>query len=160
MSSSLLELNYLYYQSEIGDPSRLKEYWSRDKYINIDVHADIDEAILRDEDVLRCTLMGRVLYLQMEENMLGSTVVFPHKQVDWKLIEDDNHAQGRVLRFPGGAMHAAPRPYYRWLSLVPSGDTGDEDNADIERSVLLFNTWLEQRLTPAKLTGKKDICCC
>ena len=150
--------------SEIGDPSRLVEYWSRDEYINIDVHADIDEAMLEEEDVLRCPLMGHVLYLQMEENVLGPTVVFPQKQVGWKLMEEEDDdddvemvtvpiVKGRVLRFPGGAMHAVPRPYYRWLSLVSSGDDGNEDNIDIERSVLLFNTWKNGEAGPIGVDG-------
>ena len=68
-------------------------------------------------------------------------------------MEIDDHAQGRVLRFPGGAMHAVPRPYHRWLSLVPSGDEGGEDNTDIERSVLLFNIWKNGESGPIGVDG-------
>ena len=50
-------------------------------------------------------------------------------------------------------MHAVPRPYHRWVSLVPSGDEGGEDNTDIERSVLLFNIWKNGESGPMCVDG-------
>jgi len=66
---------------------------------------------------------------------------------------------GRVLRFPGNALHAVPKPAHVWFSEdgaatiimddkdEDEGDEGDwdydddDDDDDAERSVILFNTW-------------------
>jgi len=77
---------------------------------------------LEDEGVIRCPLMGHVLYLQVKKGLTGPTCVFPSEQVGW----NRNHThekemimvpavQGRILRFPGSAMHAVPKPPHRWF---------------------------------------------
>ncbi|KAL7528994.1 hypothetical protein ACHAWF_002795, partial [Thalassiosira exigua] len=72
--------------TSLGDRSELVEYWSRETYINMDAHADIDENFLKDEGVLRCPLHGHVLYLRVPHvpgDRVGPTVVFPDRQVAW-----------------------------------------------------------------------------
>ena len=181
----------------INDATKKVEYWSRDEYINIDAHADIDEEQLEDDDMLRCPQMGHVLYLEVEEGLKGPTCVFPSKRFGWgKRYEYDVDSEeeevemvivpavkSRVLRFPGNAMHSVPCPPNRWLlSKDEEGelrqeeeekendcenehdieddyfeedyDDDDElDNDDVERSVLLFNTWPDDEPSPKGVNG-------
>jgi hypothetical protein len=175
---------------ELDDTSKLVEYWSRDEYMNIDAHADIDEVQLEEERTLRCPKVAHVLYLQVQTGLRGPTCVFPDKKKGWGIDIDDDAIgvdlvtvpafQGRILRFPGSAMHAVPRPANRWLlsreeeralrdqeeeefldesSLEEEDDDdwdedddGDEDE-DIERSVLLFNTWPDDEPPPKGVNG-------
>jgi hypothetical protein len=120
--------------------SRTVEYWSRVEYMNIDAHVDIAEIELEDEGILRCPKVSHVLYLKVNKELRGScpTCVFPGKQVGWDVDldlknlhnnDDDGKAaaesvvdlvtvpavQGRILKFPGVAMHAVPCPSDRWL---------------------------------------------
>lgn len=131
----------------LGDTSRKVEYWSRDEFMNIDVHADIDELHLEegeeDDDgkesgLLRCPKMGHVLYLEVEDGLRCPTCVFPNKRTGWDVMNKDYHhtnrkdkqqqqqqtpvelitipaVQGRILMFPGSAMHSVPRPTHRWF---------------------------------------------
>jgi hypothetical protein len=151
--------------------------------MNIDTHADIDEQFLEDEGMLLCPELGHVLYLDVDPNIRGPTCVFS-KYEGWHQAENNGNSReiitsmvsvpavpGRVLRFPGSAMHAVPKPSTRW-SLSPEEqaalidqeesydleeddddddddddekidiDDGDEDRA--ERSVILFNIWFDQ----------------
>ena len=72
---------------EMNDSTRLVEYWSRDEYMNIDAHADIDEATLQDESVIRCPQVGHVLYLQIQNGLHCPTCVFPSERIGWGLNE-------------------------------------------------------------------------
>jgi hypothetical protein len=175
----------------MGDTTNLVEYWSRDEYMNIDVHADIDEAMLQDEGVVRCPKVGHVLYLQIKNGLHCPTCVFPSEQIGWGLNESDDPdaekemvivpaVQGRILRFPGNAMHAVPSPHDRWLlsreeevtlreneekckSVYDDDDDDDdgwmddveddENDDEIERSVLLFNTWPDHQPGPRWVNG-------
>ena len=130
--------------------------------------------------------MAHVLYLKVMKGLVGPTVVFPGKRIGWGLDHQQSDkitakaasvvdmvtilaVQGRILRFPGSAMHAVPCPVNRWLMTEEEewtlrceeecdededdyeGDyDDDEDDKDynndnkayqVERSVLLFNTW-------------------
>ncbi len=179
---------------EIGDTARLVEYWSRDEYMNIDAHADIDEAMLEDEGAVRCPSVGHVLYLQVKQNLRGPTCVFPYEKIGWGLDEEIKGdkkelvivpaVEGRILRFPGSAMHAVPNPPDRWLldkfeesalraseNDIPQdidvGDKGEwieteeeeedfdryDDEDEVERSVLLFNTWQDGEPGPKGVNG-------
>lgn len=176
-----------------GRPGKV-EYWSRSEYMNIDAHADIDEVQLEEESALRSPERGHVLYLQVGEGLRGPTCVFPDKQIGWDSdgVGPGNlldlvtvpAVQGRILRFPGGAMHSVPRPPNRWLltdeeeaKLVeketdeetddeeewsdfsedddPYWDDDDDDDVDedVERSVLLFNTWSDDEPGPMGVNG-------
>jgi hypothetical protein len=176
---------------ELDDTSKLVEYWSRDEYMNIDAHVDIDEMQLEEERTLRCPKVAHVLYLQVQTGLRGPTCVFPDKKKGWGIDIDDDATgvdlvtvpavQGRILRFPGSAMHAVPRPANRWLlsrveeralrdqeeeeqflnesSLEEEDDDDwDEDDdededEDVERSVLLFNTWPDDEPPPRGVNG-------
>lgn len=159
---------------EMGDTTQRVEYWSRDEYMNIDTHADIDEAFLEDEGEVRCPQVGHVWYLQVEDNLRGPTCVFPDEQAGWGRKDDEKGVnpekdlvvvpavQGRILRFPGNAMHAVPKPPNRWL-LSRSDEPElrrkenhvdkDLDEDFSERSVLLFNTWPDDKPGPRGVNG-------
>lgn len=110
----------------LNDTSRVVEYWSREEYLNIDAHADIDEGALEDEGQIRCPKKGHVLYLQVDEGVRGPTFVFD-KMEGWNRKESEESDEGdtemvtvpcvpgRILRFDGRAMHAVPRPFDRYL---------------------------------------------
>ena len=105
----------------LNDDNQIVEYWSRSEYMNIDTHADIDEALLENEDMIKCPEMGHVLYLQVEKGLRGPTTVFPNVGKGWsenssitKEIVIVPAVQRRILRFPGSAMHAVPKPADRW----------------------------------------------
>jgi hypothetical protein len=114
----------------MGDTNPIVEYWSRQDYINMDAHSDIDEVVLEEEGDLRYPAFGHVLYLTTRDDgtVAGPTCVFPTQLGGWQ----DSSATttfttssiplvtiptvpGRVLRFPGAAMHAVPKPCHRWL---------------------------------------------
>lgn len=157
---------------EVGDTTTpIIEYWSRDEYMNINAHCDIDERELENEGTLRFPDWSHVLYLQVA--VRGPTCV---------VLEGENKDEeslttvvtvpavtGRLLRFPGHLLHAVPKPPHRWLlsakeeralrqeeedELLNDDDDEDwdedeededwdedEEEEEIERSVLLFNTW-------------------
>ena len=234
------------------------EYWTRQEYLNLDIHADLDETHLEtnqnsrgghndfddnDDDntavALRHPKWGHVLYLQIkghddnsndinnrhnhhledepspyvntnEDNdnddddkewidaafLRAPTVVFDSDH-EWKGPMEDRAASasssakdaanaimpaqsavtivpavpGRLLRFPGHALHAVPKPVTRWVHMTPQqqlewdnhqelgnvieadddefwndidDDDDDDDDAEIERSVILFNVWIGQ----------------
>eukprot|EP00980_Cylindrotheca_fusiformis_P003853 scaffold858_cov123-Cylindrotheca_fusiformis.AAC.29 len=165
----------------MGDKTQRVEYWSRDEYMNIDVHADIDEVMLESEGSVRCPLVGHVLYLQVKDGLKGPTCVFPGERTGWGLNEGNSNGdrkdlvivpavEGRILRFPGSAMHAVPCPANRWLlnqeaekavrneeeNYDETDDDDDdeiEEDDDIERSVLLFNTWADDEPPPRGVCG-------
>ena len=188
------------YLSAIGDTTHKVEYWSRDEYINIEAHADIDEEQLEDDNELRCPKIGHVLYLEVKDELRGPTCVFPTKRIGWDNLHDESAnddetkvdvtevvdvvtvpaIQGRVLRFPGNAMHSVPCPAHRWLldekeerllrdeekdCQEEDGDNDDDDNyeeffdddedddEEIERAVLLFNTWPDTEPGPRGVSG-------
>lgn len=141
----------------LGDSCPIVEYWSRQEYMNIDAHCDIDERQLEREGTLRHPSYSHVLYLKI--NTKGPTCIF-NRRGGWKDSEDETTTlvtvpavEGRLLRFPGNLLHAVPKPHNRWLMteeedkewklkerLDEYADDWAEDG-EIERSVLLFNTW-------------------
>ena len=158
---------------ELGDSTDcVVEYWSRQEHNNMDTHADIDEAMLQDDEKLRCPMMGHVLYLKVDDDVQGPTCVFPQQNFGWESKNNNNNntdmvivpaVQGRVSRFPGSAMHAVPKPANRWLhspseqkkfdkedDLFDDYDYDDDDDTEdeSERSVLLFNTWPRDERPP------------
>lgn len=173
--------------TKLGDESQKVEYWSRSEYVNIDAHADIDEQHLKDSGGVRCPKNGHVLYLAVKKDLRGPTCVFPHQRKQWTIHNSLSSesikvitvpaVEGRVLRFPGDAMHAVPKPFSRWLlqkedvkELVKKEkceeiDVDDEWNEEdeyyfedesiqeIERSVLLFNTWYDDEAGPKSVNG-------
>lgn len=166
--------------TEMGDNTKRVEFWSREEYMNIDTHADIDETMLEDEGRVRCPETSHILYLQVKEGLRGPTCVFPNEKSGWGLNEGDGKdlvivpaVEGRILRFPGSAMHSVPKPPHRWLlsreeekqlrdeeKCCEEDDDDDEfydddefEDEEIERSVLLFNTWSDDEPPPIGVTG-------
>jgi hypothetical protein len=155
--------------TSVGDVSNIVEYWSREHYINIDTHADVDEKRLLHESRILCPKQGHILYLSVDTNLLGPTFIFPNKLEGWgterstktKIIEMITvpALQGRLVRFNGRAMHAVPKPVDRWLlSDVDEKLLREKENDEAQRftdnkkskdsidhkdlrHVLLFNTW-------------------
>ena len=141
----------------LGDTCPIIEYWSRQEYMNIDAHCDIDERQLEREGTLRHPSYSHVLYLKI--NTKGPTCIF-NQVGGWKNCDDETTTlitvpavEGRLLRFPGNLLHAVPKPHDRWLMseeengawklkerLEEYDDECDEDG-EVKRSVLLFNTW-------------------
>lgn len=144
------------------------EYWSRDEYLNMDTHSDIDEQELLNEGTLRCPTFGHVLYLEVAPSIRGPTCVFSQNG-GWGGEDGSQDAsstslvtvpavQGRVLRFPGAAMHAVPKPSALWFldkedqsqALVDDEEDidddsfEDEDDDAVQRSVILFNVWKKE----------------
>ena len=145
------------YLTAVGDPHEIVEYWSRDEYLNIDAHTDVDELELEEDRRIRCPEFGHVLYLIVDPEVRAPTCVFPTKLGGWtegaktELVTVPA-VQGRVLRFSGSAMHAVPKPADRFLlseeqerivveNQVLEEEDVDEESGDIDRSVILFNTW-------------------
>ena len=165
--------------------------------MNIDLHADIDETMLEDEEILRCPSVGHVLYLQVQKGLKGPTVVFPLEHIGWGATSTNDDGmdmeehettttqtrhekeavivpavEGRILRFPGSAMHGVPKPPNRWAMSkeeerkLREGEAkceheddewmdDDEDEyveEEVERSVLLFNTWADDGPPPMGVT--------
>jgi len=152
------------------------------------------------------------LYLKVEDGLRCPTCVFPGKRVGWNIRNEKDHdpnqlenqqdqqsaavelvtipaVQGRILRFPGSAMHSVPKPTQRWFlsrdeeqilrreeeeeALRDDDDDDDDDDNDdddeydddddddddddedenVERSVLLFNTWPDDEPGPTGVSG-------
>jgi hypothetical protein len=108
------------------------EYWSREEYINMDTHADIDEQLLLTEGLLQCPEYAHVLYLEVDPNLRGPTCI-SSKEKGWyknpPTTMSDNKTtwattslitvpavSGRLLQFPGASMHAVPKPLSLWFS--------------------------------------------
>jgi hypothetical protein len=165
---------------------RVVEYWSREEYMNIKAHVDIDENSLH-YGRLDCPEASHILYLSVQKGLKGPTCIFPTEKSSWTTTTDKEGVvdlitvpavPGRMVKLPGNAMHAVPCPPTRWLlkeeeehalTLLEeeeedSWDDEEEDDEDedeqaeeeendkaeselsddedeIERSVLLFNTW-------------------
>ena len=162
----------------IGDNNTIVEYWSRQEYMNLDVHSDIDEVELEDDGKLRYPQYGHVLYLQVDNDLRGPTCIFPTQLGKWENSSGEGGeercplitvpaVQGRVVRFPGSAMHAVPKPSTRWFGFNDDDennidsdydDDDDDDDNDVDtRSVILFNTWKDRGprgVTEDSITGE------
>ena len=158
------------------DPNRevVVEYWCRQEHLNLEAHADVDEVLFERSckkvaestlPMFRYPTMGHVLYLTKPTLGLGPTCVFPPKETfdkdgdTYSSIKDEIESMvtvpavpGRVLRFPGSALHGVPKPADVWFFHDNDDDDGHSvdgygvdaewgDDDDEERSVILFNTW-------------------
>ena len=102
--------------------NNIVEYWHRDEHIHMDMHVDIDEDALEENDVIRCPEWGHVLYLHVANGLNGPTCILP---TDCLNDEADSlvtvpSVAGRLLRFPGSSLHGVPKPHNRWL--LPSDE--------------------------------------
>jgi hypothetical protein len=176
MDSALTALN--------DTSGNIVEYWARDEHMNIDAHVDIDENALEEEGDIRYPEVAHILYLEVKKGLVGPTVVFPGKRVGWGVDQSADTVvgmvtipavQGRILRFPGSAMHTVPCPVDRWLLTdeeeyilryeedheddddedyededddEAEEEEDEEDDEEVERSVLLFNVWSSEGPPP------------
>jgi hypothetical protein len=158
--------------------TRVVEYWSRQEYLNMDTHCDVDEYILDKQKRVRCPEWAHILYLRLQPNVTAPTCIFPMKKGGWEssLREHDNAAatldvvvipavSGRLVRFPGNLMHSVPKPPHRWFLSKDDDITMQEQQQEeetsgstvhcIERSVILFNCWSNTSPPPrGSLQGK------
>jgi len=116
----------------------------------------------------------------VREGLRAPTCIFPGKRVGWNQDGEERNSwvdlvtvpcvEGRIVTFEGSAMHAVPSPPYRWLLTTEEEeelcqceegdkycDDDDDDyfdeHEDIERSVLLFNTWPDGEPGPKGVNG-------
>ena len=152
--TSPLELAINSYLDELDDPEPLVEYWSRQRWMHLEAHADVDEGLAAStsSEQMRYPEHGHVLYLSVGSKVRGPTCV-------WRVgsgagaggfkfggLTTVPAVAGRVLRFDGSLQHAVPKPHDVWL--VPFAISSDivqptGKPADLLRSVILFNTWRE-----------------
>lgn len=124
----------------LGDQHEVVEYWTRQEYINMDVHADIDEQQLETEGTLRFPAFGHVLYLHVTSEEInhdtiskvnqpflraptvlwsGTEPLAGRAEASWKTngttLTTVPAVAGRLLRFAGHALHAVPKPPTRFL---------------------------------------------
>jgi hypothetical protein len=152
--------------------TRVVEYWSRQEYINMDTHCDLDEYTLDEHETVRCPEWAHILYLVVQPNTTAPTCIFPKKQGGWmtSLEEHDESVAtildlvvipavpGRLVRFPGNAMHAVPKPPHRWFmsqeeeallrQQQQAEENVDSDVDRMDRSVILFNCWSNESPPP------------
>ena len=123
-----------------GDDSPiLVEYWSRTEYMNMDAHVDVDEYMLQ-EGTIRYPQHGHILYLQISKDLQAPTCVFSNQRVGWTGGQVDlvtiPAIEGRLVRFPGDAMHAVPYPAHRWfltpeeLHILEEEEAEEDEDAD------------------------------
>jgi hypothetical protein len=125
------------------------EYWCRQEHLNLEAHADVDEVWfersckrMADANGFRYPAIAHVLYLTKPTLGLGPTCVFPPKvSSDHKNSSITEEIEsvvtipavpGRVLRFPGDALHAVPKPADVWFSQNDGVGDNEEDEDDEE----------------------------
>lgn len=147
------------------------EYWTRQEWRHIEAHADVDENLAKEQDLddfkscdnandsssFRYPSNGHVLYLKIGSDVRGPTCIFPGVASggDLSNIRSDSGGysnevelvvvpakDGRLLRFPGNALHAVPRPTDLWFLPFVQGSAKFEPEEVWGRSVILFNTWV------------------
>ena len=156
---------------QLGDDCSMVEYWSRDEYMNIDAHCDIDERELENQGTLRFPDYSHVLYLQVATR--GPTCILANQESGYGNQPTTDLVTvpavvGRLLRCTGNLLHVVPKPAHRWLLTVDEQhallqeeqedfefynddndeendwNDGNDDNYELERSVLSFNTWSKE----------------
>lgn len=112
-------------------------------------------------DGYRYPKFGHVLYLQVGSEVRGPTCVWPDRRSGGELLKKGDQTcessqdadqiellivpavSGRLLRFPGSALHAVPRPHNLWFLPFVMGSAVHEPVEEYGRSVILFNIWDE-----------------
>jgi hypothetical protein len=150
---------------ELGDSSPYIEYWCRQEWRHIEAHADVDEFLAKSGNPrFRYPTHGHVLYLQIGTQVKGPTCIFENCSSGGDLATRTEVSlvtvpavEGRLLRFPGDALHAVPRPTDVWLLPFVQGSP-DFNPSQFERSVVLFNTWQDPPMGVPQLLGNQHEC--
>lgn len=155
--SNAVELAIESILTELNDNSRYAEYWWRDEWINLEAHADVDEALAKAGRGLRYPNTGHVLYLSIGDSVRGPTLLFLNPYQGSMVVVPA--VESRLLRFTGDIVHAVPRPPLAYLDEAEGGSNHEiwtrirrvegvesEETTVYRRSVLLFNTWTEPPL--------------
>jgi hypothetical protein len=144
--------------TEMGDfASGYVEYWSRQEWRHIEAHADVDEALAKQQDRAGSTKegfrypdSGHVLYLKVGTEVRGPTCIFPNHSTGGQLADGEVElvtvpaVEGRLLRFEGNLLHAVPRPTDIWFLPFVQGGPDFAPEETYGRSVILFNTWSQE----------------
>mmetsp|Transcript_24283 Transcript_24283/g.27747 ORF Transcript_24283/g.27747 Transcript_24283/m.27747 type:complete len:405 (+) Transcript_24283:58-1272(+) len=155
--------------SSISNQSESKqyvEYWTRQEWRHIEAHADVDEHLAKEQDtnmnheqeehdastLFRYPANGHVLYLKVGTQVHGPTCVFPNQSSGGEILKSDGNVKlvtvpvvsGRLLRFRGDMLHAVPRPTDLWFRSFVKGAPEYTPEEDWGRSVILFNTWVDE----------------
>ena len=120
-------------------------------------------------DGYRYPKFGHVLYLQVGSEVRGPTCVWPGRRSGGELLRGDQTCleasgqddkiellivpakDGRLVRFPGSALHAVPRPHNLWFLPFVMGSAVYEPEEEWGRSVILFNVWTNEAPTGVSL---------
>ena len=148
--------SYLGSLAEDDDATQYVEYWTRPNWAHVRAHADIDEyhTEVSPESPARHPTSAHVLYLSVAGRVRGPTCVWEGSGASpfGGAMAVVPAVAGRVLRFDGSLQHAVPKPAGVWLDPPPpreaeavrgTDDARGELGGELERSVVLFNTWHE-----------------
>ncbi len=143
----------------IGDPSPIVEYWFRDEWLNLELHRDCDEFLLKENGTLRYPENGNILYLHSGSQVCGPTLIFDDKSslppLQTKLTDVTivPAKSNRLVTFNGKLAHSVVRPPLAYYDESEGGSNleqfirkGRTASIDQKRSVVLFNTWNEPPL--------------
>jgi hypothetical protein len=138
-----LELALDSYLGAAADRAPYVEYWTRQRWMHIGAHADIDEWHAASAPDARALYPAHahVLYLAVGRRVRGPTCVWEGGEAspfDGCMVAVPA-VSGRVVRFDGSLQHAVPRPADVWLDANPARECGSPE--EFVRSVVLFNTW-------------------
>ena len=137
----------------VGDSSRYVEFWTREDWINLDVHRDVDEFLHRRSGEMRTPNHAHVLYVDIGSHCQGPTALFlENEAASINRVVSVPAVSMRLLRFQGHIIHAVPRPALAMLDPDLGGSNHEifsrirDDaklNTTFKRRVILFNTWEE-----------------
>lgn len=160
--------------TSLNDDAPFVELWHREDWMVLDAHRDVDEILARRADEsyeLRCPVHAHVLYIDIGLEVRGPTCLWLESAESARHIDTlitVPARSGRLLRFPGDAIHSVPRPTLCYLDPENGGSNveihsrkkGEVSNfPELRRSVLLFNTWFtppaEVMASPRTAKGKE-----
>ena len=156
----------------MGDvATREVEFWSRDEWLGMEAHRDVDEEAACRNGELRMPSRVIIVYGECEAGLRAPTVLWGDNHIcddgdaasGTARVADGNDGgeggllvvipavPGRVLSFSGSLLHAVPKPAIEWLGSGWRGD-GDavgqevieeeeEEEASSQRPVFILNCW-------------------
>ena len=153
----------------VDDPSPIVEYWFRDEWLNLELHRDCDELLLKENGTLRYPESGNILYLYSGSQVCGPTLIFneesslPPLQTTFTDVTIIPARSNRLVTFNGKLAHSVVRPTLAYYDESEGGSNlelfirkGRPASIDQKRSVVLFNTWNEPPLAIDRGSVKDD----